>query len=141
MDGSAVFSIAASQYFTLRQSGCACLTSAAVPVTCGAAIEVPESLSAPIPVPIPAEKMLTPGAVMFGFRKLSPDRGPHDEKLASVSKPGFANVVPEVTVTRSGRQSARIAAPSRSSNSEERDRQAGPTSPVSGVRIRVIGPS
>ncbi len=95
MDGSAVFSIAASQYFTLPQFGCACLTSAAVPVTCGAAIEVPESLSAPMPVPIPAEKMLTPGAVMFGLRKLSPDLGPHDEKLASVSKPGFVIVVPE----------------------------------------------
>ena len=71
------------------------LDERAVPVTCGAAIDVPESLSGPVPVPIPAEKMLTPGAVTFGLRKLSPDLGPHDEKLASVSKPGFVIVVPE----------------------------------------------
>jgi hypothetical protein len=36
-----------------------------------------------MPLPIRAEAMLTPGAVMFGLRKLSPDRGPHDEKLPS----------------------------------------------------------
>ncbi len=84
-----MFSIAASQYFTFRQSGCACLTSAAVPVTCGAAIDVPESFSGPTPVPIPAEKTPTPGAVMFGFRKLSPERGPCDENAASRSNPVF----------------------------------------------------
>ena len=89
-----MFSIAATQYFTCRQLGCACLTSAASPVTCGAAIEVPESLSAPMPVPMPAEKMLTPGAVMFGLSALVPVAGPHELKLASVSKPGLAMVEP-----------------------------------------------
>ncbi len=77
-----MFEIAASQYFTLPQSGCASLTSAASPVVCGAAIEVPESIRSPVPVPMPAEAMLTPGAVTFGLSELSPVAGPHELKLA-----------------------------------------------------------
>ena len=34
-----------------------------MPAVCGAAIEVPESTATSLPVPMPAEKMLTPGAV------------------------------------------------------------------------------
>ena len=78
-----MFAIAAFQLTTLRQSGCACFTSRAVPAVCGVAIEVPDSVSGPLPVPMPAEAMLTPGAVTCGFNALSPERGPADEKLAS----------------------------------------------------------
>src|SRR5581483_1292445 len=70
-----------------------CFTSSAVPVVCGAAIEVPESTSGPLPVPMPADTMLTPGAVTSGFRPLSPVRGPPDEKLASARYVGLASVV------------------------------------------------
>ena len=43
---------------------------------------------------MPAEKMLTPGAVMFGFRSLVSVAGPNELKLARVSNPGFAIVEP-----------------------------------------------
>src|ERR1041385_8565651 len=84
--GLAVLTIAAFQYSTFFQSGCACLTSAAMPVVCGVAIDVPDSITASVPVPIPAEAMLTPGAVTSGFSALSPGRGPNDEKLAIAAK-------------------------------------------------------
>jgi len=48
--------------------GCACLVSAATPAACGDAIDVPEIVAAPLPVPLPVDTMLTPGAVMSGFR-------------------------------------------------------------------------
>src|SRR6188508_540756 len=71
------------------QSGCACRTSAAAPALCGEAIDVPERIAKLFPVPLPAEKTLTPGAVTSGFRWLSPFRGPPDEKLAKPVKFGF----------------------------------------------------
>src|SRR5215831_2186462 len=58
------------------QVGCAWRVSAATPATCGEAIDVPEMTAAWLPVPLPVEMMLTPGAVMSGFRKLSSERGP-----------------------------------------------------------------
>ncbi len=54
------------------QVGCAWRVSAATPATCGEAIEVPEMVAAPLPVPTPVETVETPGAVMFGLRPLSP---------------------------------------------------------------------
>ena len=69
--------------------GWACLVSAATPAACGDAIDVPEIVAAPLPVPLPVETMLTPGAVTSGFRKLSPVRGPPDEKSAKPLKFGF----------------------------------------------------
>ena len=60
----------------------ACATSAATPAMCGAAIEVPEMIAVPLPVPMPVEMMLTPGAVTSGLRSLSPMRGPPELKLA-----------------------------------------------------------
>ena len=44
------------------------MASAALPATCGVAIEVPDSNSPWLPVPIAVEKTLTPGAEMSGFR-------------------------------------------------------------------------
>ena len=45
------------------QVGCACTLSAATPATCGAAIDVPDSVAESLPVPTPAETVETPGAV------------------------------------------------------------------------------
>ena len=87
-EGSPVFMIAALMSSTL-QDGCACRVSAATPATCGEAIEVPEIVAAPLPVPTPVETVDTPGAEMFGFRPLSPVRGPPDEKLAKPLKLSF----------------------------------------------------
>ncbi len=58
------------------QPGWASLTSAAMPETAGAAMEVPD-----IPLPLDpdapsAEMTETPGAVTSGCRPLSPERGP-----------------------------------------------------------------
>ena len=88
-DGSPVFTIAALMSSTV-QDGCACRVSAATPATCGEAIEVPEIVAAPFPVPTPVETTATPGPEMSGFRPLSPVRGPPDEKLAKPLKFGFA---------------------------------------------------
>src|SRR4051794_16437050 len=77
--------------------GCAWRIIAAAPATCGDAIDVPERTIPMLPVPDAVETMLTPGAVMSGFRKLSPLRGPPDEKLANARKSGFAIVVLEAS--------------------------------------------
>ena len=58
---------------------------------------MPEIVAGPLPVPTPVETVATPGAEMFGFRPLSPVRGPPDEKLAKPRKFGFA-IVAGVTV-------------------------------------------
>ena len=58
---------------------------------CGDAIDVPEIVAAPLPVPLPVETMLTPGAVTSGFRTLSPLRGPPDEKSAKPLKLVFVS--------------------------------------------------
>src|SRR5438132_14342688 len=81
-EGSPVLARAAFHWGTV-QVGCACLTSAAEPATCGAAIEVPERIRDPVAVPMPAETMLTPGAVRSGLRALSSFLGPPELKLAN----------------------------------------------------------
>ena len=63
-----------------------------MPAVCGEAIDVPEITAKPFPVPTPAEKMLTPGAVTSGLSQLSPVRGPPEVKLAGARKPGLAMV-------------------------------------------------
>ena len=78
--------------------GCACRVSAATPATCGADIEVPDSVSGPLPVPTPADTVETPGAVISGFSALSPLRGPADENDAMPRKLGFCSSA-FVTVT------------------------------------------
>ena len=70
-----------------------------MPATCGVAIEVPESTSTSLPVPMPAATMLTPGAVTSGLRALSPKRGPHDVKSARFLKVGLAIRPAEAMVT------------------------------------------
>ena len=82
-----MFTIAAfrSSPFAFFQPASACLacaTSAATPATCGDAIEVPEMIAMPLPVPLPVEMTLTPGAVMSGLRSLVPTVGPPELKLA-----------------------------------------------------------
>ena len=67
------------------------MTSAATPATCGVAIDVPERISKPLPVPDAVDTVDTPGAVTPGRSTLSPIRGPADEKLATFSKPGFGS--------------------------------------------------
>ena len=64
---SAVLTTASATSAAL-QPGCAWTTSAALPATCGVAIEVPDSKSPWLPVPTAVEKTLTPGAEMSGFR-------------------------------------------------------------------------
>ena len=54
-DGSPVFTIAALMSSAV-QDGCACRVSAATPATCGEAIEVPEIVAAPFPVPTPSRR-------------------------------------------------------------------------------------
>ena len=56
------------------QFGCACTDSAATPATCGAAIDVPERMDAPLPESTAAEAIDTPGAATSGLMALSPDR-------------------------------------------------------------------
>src|SRR5262249_2230869 len=96
--GAAVFWSAAAQYFTFFQSGCDCFTSAAIPAVCGAAIEVPDRIAASVPVPMPADAMLTPGAVTFGLRELSPVAGPNEVKLARALYPGLAMSWPTIVI-------------------------------------------
>src|SRR5215470_15908221 len=80
------------------QAGCACRARAARPAVCGVAIEVPDMSTPAKPVPMPAERIDTPGAVTSGLRWASGLRGPSDEKLAIALKLGLASVVP-VSVT------------------------------------------
>src|SRR5438105_240615 len=74
LDGSAVLASAVAQRSSRVHPGCACLTSAAAPATWGLDMEVPDMTEAPVAVPIPAEAMLTPGAVRSGFSQSSPLR-------------------------------------------------------------------
>src|SRR5262245_8297754 len=62
--------------------GCAWITRAAVPVTNGAAIDVPEMTTPWLPLPTNVDVTASPGAPMSGLRRSSPRRGPLDEKLA-----------------------------------------------------------
>src|SRR5215475_2800924 len=61
-----------------------------MPAVCGDAIDVPEITAKLLPVPMPAEKMLTPGAVTSGLSQLSPVRAPPEVHDAGPRKPGFA---------------------------------------------------
>src|SRR6185369_11086895 len=78
------------------QSGCSCATSAAVPATCGVAIEVP-LIDTYEPEPGEycdrAARMSTPGAVSSGFRPPSPRRGPQLENQARLSLESTAPTV------------------------------------------------
>src|SRR6185369_7995076 len=91
--------------------GCAWRVSAADPATCGEAIEVPEMISPPLPVPLAVDSTLTPGAVRSGLSALSPERGPPELNDANLSKFGF---VISLGVTTAGvpSASARSLAPS-----------------------------
>ncbi len=71
------------------QVGWASSASAATPLTCGVAMEVPESATPRLPVPMAVEMTLTPGAVTSGLRCESRLRGPPDEKPAKAWNPGF----------------------------------------------------
>ena len=61
-----------------------CLTSAATPAVIGHAMEVPEATSEPVPVPMPADVTLMPGAMTSGFGAESGFRGPPEVKDAAV---------------------------------------------------------
>src|SRR5260370_37937945 len=80
--GSAVFMIAALICAPV-QGGCACLTSAAIPAVIGQAMEVPDMNAVRLPVPMPTDPALTPGAETSGFGAESGLRGPPDVKLAA----------------------------------------------------------
>ena len=67
-----------------------------MPAVCGDAIDVPEMRTPSTPVPTPADKMATPGAMTSGFGASSPRRGPKLLKLAGAVKAGFGVLGPFV---------------------------------------------
>src|SRR5690242_10112706 len=91
--------------------GCAWRVSAADPATCGEAIDVPERISPPLPVPLAVDRTLTPGAERSGFRALSPLRGPPELNDANFAKFGLG-ISAGVTVAGVPSASARNFAPS-----------------------------
>src|SRR3954452_9151817 len=104
------------------QSGWSCRSRAMMPAMCGLAIEVPEMIRRLLPAwnpvgsetpvqpaatvqvwPVWTEVMLRPGAAMSGFsRRGEPKmrRGPREEKLATVSPPGWLFSVALTVVDR-----------------------------------------
>src|ERR1051325_10928043 len=75
------------------QSGCLAISSAAMPVMCGVAIEVPDSLSHRLPAWFSGETaatMSTPGAMMSGLPRSPPLKsdGPRDENAATTGASG-----------------------------------------------------
>src|SRR4051794_24252563 len=92
--GSAVF-ITAALICSGFHVGCACRTSAEAPALCGDAMEVPEMIVPPLPVPLAVDWIETPGAVTSGFRALSPVRGPAELKLANPPKLAFGSGISE----------------------------------------------
>ena len=60
------------------------MTNAARPAVIGVAIDVPDATNPPVPVPMPAEVTLTPGAITSGLGAESGLRGPPEEKEAVV---------------------------------------------------------
>src|SRR6188474_1120865 len=81
-------------------------------------MDVPELPPGRFPLPTSVEKMLTPGAVIHGFRKLSPVRGPPELKLARPEKFGFETDVlltvvsdPEAALSRFPSDPAVVARP------------------------------
>src|SRR5438309_3462364 len=124
------------------QVGWAWRVSAATPATCGEAIEVPEIAAPALPVPMPVETMLTPGAVTSGLRPLSPVRGPPEVKLANPVKLGF--------VTDAATTVVAVPFAAASSFAPSVDPVAGPFTPRNGIvtskgvplsGLAVIGPS
>ncbi len=67
------------------QPGWACLTRAAMPATCGVAIEVPDLMLAPTRRPDATDAMPVPGAATSGLATPSEPCTPRDEPLLSVS--------------------------------------------------------
>src|SRR4051794_38539743 len=67
------------------QSGCLDFTRAETPATSGDAIDVPEITSTLLPVPMPADAMVSPGAVTSGFTTLIEPWVPREENDDSVS--------------------------------------------------------
>ena len=63
-----------------------------MPETCGVAIDVPDSTTEPVPVPMPVETTDVPGAIRSGLSRPSPIRGPCDENEAMREKLGFGRV-------------------------------------------------
>src|SRR4029079_13171790 len=81
---AAPVSISAALICSGNQDGCAALTSAAMPVVCGAAIDVPLSFMPSLPVPTAVEKTETPGAAMSGLTTFGSPQ-PRDENDAILS--------------------------------------------------------
>ena len=67
------------------QPGCLDFTSAETPATSGVAIDVPEMTRTLLPVPMPAEAMVSPGAATSGFTTPIDPCGPREENDDSVS--------------------------------------------------------
>jgi hypothetical protein len=106
--------ISADRIATGLHSGCAARSSAARPLTCGHAMDVPEMMLNPTrrvssgigvgPTdPDHAARMFTPGAMMSGFRM--PDvtvLGPRDEKAATTGDGWMPTLVPANTMLAVG---------------------------------------
>src|SRR5215208_3964673 len=82
------------------QVGCACLSSAAAPATCGEAMLVP--LNSAKPFCGTEERTLTPGAVTSGLSSSEYGVGPIDEKLARTSTERVRPVVAAAAVIARG---------------------------------------
>src|SRR3954469_17358323 len=67
------------------QSGCWDFTRAETPATSGDAIDVPEITRTLLPVPMPAQAMVSPGAVTSGFTTPSDPWVPREENDDRVS--------------------------------------------------------
>src|SRR4029078_10309704 len=92
---SSALSVVVLAYLTSigDESGCLAISSAAMPVMCGVAIEVPDSLSHRLPAWFSGETaatMSTPGAMMSGLPRSPPLKsdGPRDENPATTGASG-----------------------------------------------------
>src|SRR6266403_4676024 len=117
---------------SVRHAGCAWRVSAATPLVCGAAIDVPDRISAPVPVPTAVDWMLTPGAVTSGFRLPSPVRGPPEVKLANARKPGLVMLL---AVSVADVASAALRAPPLLDGTPRNGIVTVKASPVSGLDV------
>jgi hypothetical protein len=75
------------------QVGFAARTSAAMPATCGVAMEVPDRSIGSKPLANRAERIPTPGAMTSGFTPASRLRGPDEVNDAGCLKSGLTNAV------------------------------------------------
>src|SRR5262245_25177516 len=119
--------------------GCAWIVSAAVPAMCGVAIEVPENVAAPLPLPMKLDTIASPGAEISGLSDASPMRGPPELNTDVPVLVGSPTATPVDVASRIARNEPSLPAV-----------LAGPATPRNGIvtlncspvsGFDVIGPS